>query len=545
VPNPHSIRPGAEDTPANAEAPRGHLSSIPYDLLREASGRLRILALAVAALWAIGITLDHLTGLETVQGTVGGGVLRIADIIAAATVSISLGLYWWAGREGQNPRVTLNVGLGYMVFTAFALGVISHWDHSSDSGPIRSMISWDGILIIMFAAIVPTSPPRMAVAGLIAVSMNPAGMLLARAQGIWNFKSAASVLDMHFPDYLLVGVAVIISHVVTRLGRQVGKAREMGSYQLVRMLGKGGMGEVWQAHHRMLARDAAIKLIQPELLARGSGREADQVQRRFRQEAKITASLRSPHTVELYDFGVTEDGVFYYVMELLDGIDLGTLVAKFGPQPTARAVHILRQMCLSLKDAHRHQMIHRDIKPNNIFLCRMGTEYDFVKVLDFGLVKALNAKEGAMTAEGGTMGTPDYMAPEMALGRNDIDARCDLYGVGCVAYWLLTGKQVFEARSGMPMMLAHVREMPVRPSERSGLAIPHSLEEIVMRCLAKEPAERYASAEELDRALGSCANLGGGWTAGDAEKWWLHNRPEEVRADTASDGATVTQQITL
>ena len=183
-------------------------------------------------------------------------LIPIADLIAAASTASSLALYWWAGREGQNPRVILNAGLGYLVFTAFSLGLITHWEHTSSATPIHSMISWDGILVMMFAAIVPTSPRRMAVAGLLAVSMNPFGMLVARAEGIWQFDSVFAVFEMHFPDYLLVGVAAIISHVVTRLGGQVGKAREMGSYQLTEPLGKGRMGEVWRARHRVLARDA-------------------------------------------------------------------------------------------------------------------------------------------------------------------------------------------------------------------------------------------------------------------------------------------------
>jgi serine/threonine-protein kinase len=503
-----------------------------------------VLALVVAALWIVGITLDHLFESQTVGGTVGG-LIPIADLIAAASVASSLALYWWAGREGQNPRVTLNAGLGYLVFTAFSLGLITHWDHTSSQAPIHSMISWDGILIMMFAAIVPTSPRRMAVAGLLAVSMNPLGMLLARAEGIWQFDSVSSAFNMHFPDYLLVGVAAIISHVVTQLGRQVGKARELGSYELTEALGRGGMGEVWRARHRMLARDAAIKLIQPELLAGGSGRKADQVQRRFEQEARITASLRSPHTVELYDFGVTEDGVFYYVMELLSGIDLGTLVTRFGPQPAARAVHILRQTCRSLEEAHGLGMIHRDVKPGNIFICRMGTEYDFAKVLDFGLVKTLNTTDGGLTAEGGLMGTPDYMPPEMALGGGNVGAASDLYGLGCVAYWLLTGKRVFETSGAVAMMLAHVREAPMPLSERAGHEVPAALEQIVMRCLEKDPANRYASAEELDRALAGCSDTGAPWSRESAKKWWLLNAPESVVAADALAGSTLTQQATL
>jgi serine/threonine-protein kinase len=342
-----------------------------------------------------------------------------------------------------------------------------------------------------------------------------------------------------------VGVAVVISHVFTRLGHQVTKAREMGSYRLVKLLGKGGMGEVWRARHHMLARDAAIKLIQPDMLSRGSEKNAVLLRRRFEQEAKATASLRSPHTVELYDFGVTQDGVFYYVMELLDGIDLDTLVRRFGPQPPARVVCILRQICGSLADAHRHGMIHRDIKPTNVFLCRMGTEYDFAKVLDFGLVKMQDTKGAELTGEGVTTGTPAYLAPELAMGSTDLDGRTDLYALGCVAYWLLTGSLVFEEKGSAAMMLAHLQKAPVPPSQRSELAVPASLDQAVMMCLAKEPAGRPARAEELARLLDGGDT--GVWTAKDAEAWWETNIPEsliEQAVESQPDSTIVTARLT-
>ena len=364
------------------------------------------------------------------------------------------------------------------------------------------------------------------IAGLIAASMNPLGMLIAKARGTWDFGSWSNVIVMHYPDYLLVGVAVVISRVVTKLGQQVTKAREMGSYQLVTLLGKGGMGEVWRARHHMLARDAAIKLIQPDVLSR-SGGNAVLIRRRFEQEARTTALLRSPHTVELYDFGVTKDGVFYYVMELLDGIDLETLVKKCGPQPPARVVSILRQVCRSLADAHSHGMIHRDIKPTNIFLCRMGNEYDFAKVLDFGLVKVLDENETQITVEGATTGTPAYMAPEIALGSSPVDGRTDLYGLGCVAYWLITGNLVFEEKGGTAMMLAHLQKIPVAPSKRSEIMVPAGLDRAIMMCLAKEPAQRPAGADVLARMLERCDDVGS-WTPEDAERWWRTHMTADV-----------------
>ena len=224
----------------------------------------------------------------------------------------------------------------------------------------------------MFAAIVPSTPVKTLIAGLIAVSMNPLAMLIARARGTWHFGSPADAVLMHYPDYLLVGVAVVISHVVTSLGQQVAKAREMGSYQLGELLGRGGMGEVYRATHRMLARPAAIKLIRPEMIGAGDPAGAQLAVKRFRREAEAAANLRSPHTVELYDFGVTDDQTLYFVMELLEGMDLETLVQRHGPLPAGRVIHILRQVCESLEEAHARGLVHRDIKPANIHVGRLG-----------------------------------------------------------------------------------------------------------------------------------------------------------------------------
>jgi tRNA A-37 threonylcarbamoyl transferase component Bud32 len=544
MPNPELIGPRAERTSAETGVSRSDSSAIPYDLLQEASRRLGIMSLLAGALWASATVLYHLALPSMNHGGLGPLHVQTPDVISGVSAAVSLALFAYTRRTVQNPRFILDLGLAYMIFTSLALGLVSHWDHGPDGSPIRPMIGWAAVGMLMFAAIVPSSPAKILVAGLIAASMNPLTMFIGKFRGTWDFGPASNVLVMHFPDYLLAGVAVVISHVVTRLGRQVSKARDMGSYRLVRMLGKGGMGEVWQARHRMLARDAAIKLIQPDLLTRVSEKNAALVQRRFEQEAKTTASLRSPHTVQLYDFGVTETGVFYYVMELLDGIDLATLVKISGPQPPARVVHILRQVCSSLGDAHRHQMVHRDIKPTNIFLCRMGNEYDFAKVLDFGLVKAPDTGDGQLTAAGGTTGTPAYMAPELALGREKIDGRSDLYGLGCVAYWLLTGGLVFEERNATALILAHVQQTPIRPSERSGLPIADSLQDLVMRCLAKEPADRPDTAESLARALAGCEGVGQ-WTPEDAERWWLKNVPAGTNySGVKGEPSILTQSMT-
>ena len=237
------------------------------------------------------------------------------------------------------------------------------------------------------------------------------------------------------------------------------------------------MGEVWRARHRLLIRPAAIKLIRQRALGAMSG-DPELLVRRFEREARATAALTSPHTVQLYDFGVTEDGRLYYVMELLDGLDLDTLVRQHGPLPAERVVHLLRQVCSSLQDAHANGLVHRDIKPANMVVSRAGTTFDFVKVLDFGLVKLDSRADTAedarckLSTEDSWSGTPAFMAPEVVLGAADTDHRVDLYALGCVAYWLLTGKMVFEGENAMQVMIQHAQTAPKRPSHRVGAAYP-------------------------------------------------------------------------
>jgi len=254
------------------------------------------------------------------------------------------------------------------------------------------------------------------------------------------------------------------------------------------------------------------------------------LQRRFEREVQATAALRSPHTVAVYDFGSTNDGSFYYVMELLDGLDMETLVQRFGPQPPDRVIQFLLQACDSLAEAHLNGLIHRDIKPKNLFVCRLGLSYDFVKVLDFGLVKSKAMPEMSrdqLTIEGTTTGTPAYMAPEIALGKSNVDGRADIYSLGCVAYWLLTGQLVFEGSAPLSVLLSHIQETPVPPSQRSELEIPAELERIVLACLEKDPDRRPQSATEL-MALLAADPLSKLWTPQRAESWWRTYEPSLV-----------------
>jgi serine/threonine-protein kinase len=350
-------------------------------------------------------------------------------------------------------------------------------------------------------------------------------MVIGKAAGLIDYGPLSNTLVMHYPNYLILGVALVISRVVTRLGQQVGKEREMGSYRLGELLGRGGMGEVYKATHRMLARPAAIKLIHPDMLAASDRAGAQLAVARFKREAEAAARLRSPHTVELYDFGVTEDGTLYFVMELLEGLDLQSLVGKEGPLPQKRVVHILRQVCESLEEAHVSGLVHRDIKPANIHVGRVGLRHDFVKVLDFGLVKSVKSASGEdsmATAAGFTPGTPAYMAPEIALNE-PVDARADLYALGCVAYFLLTGQLVFEATSGFQMIAKHIQETPAPPSRRTELEVTPELDRVVLACLEKRPLDRPASATDLDRMLASVELEP--WSEEEAVRWWRQRQP--------------------
>jgi eukaryotic-like serine/threonine-protein kinase len=324
----------------------------------------------------------------------------------------------------------------------------------------------------------------------------------------------------------LIWMATITSRTLYDLRRSVREANELGPYALEEKLGAGGMGEVWRARHRLLIRPAAVKIIRPEFLA-STHADPDLVLRRFEREARATAALRSPHTVQLYDFGETEDGTLFYVMELLVGIDLESLVSRFGPIPAERAIHILNQVCHSLDEAHRNGLTHRDIKPANIFVSGIGTELDFVKVLDFGLVRLRSVQPesvATVTAEAGVACTPAYAAPEIARGEPTYDHRVDIYAVGCVAYWLLTGQQVFTANSSMQMLIDHASTPPPPLHARTELPIPPELEELIMECLEKNPGRRPAGADVLARRFSAC-RVPEPWTRERAEYWWRLHAP--------------------
>jgi serine/threonine-protein kinase len=304
-------------------------------------------------------------------------------------------------------------------------------------------------------------------------------------------------------------VAVFGSHRQSVLREEVYEARKLGQYQLKRRLGSGGMGEVYLAEHVLLKQPVALKMIRPD---RGGDPE---VMGRFEREVQATARLEHPNTVEIYDYGRADDGTFYYVMEYLPGLNLDELVERYGPMPAPRTVHVLRQVCGALHEAHDMGMVHRDIKPGNIIVCERGGVPDVAKLLDFGLVKVVQHDSGdpKLTVPGVAAGTPAFMSPEQAVGRQ-LDARCDIYSLGAVAHFVLTGTLPFAGRP----TYARTRETPPLLSERWP-HVPYDLSVVIRRCLAPAPADRFPDAVSLERALAACAEVAP-WDETEATQWW-------------------------
>ena len=329
-----------------------------------------------------------------------------------------------------------------------------------------------------------------------------------------------------------VAIAVAGSLRIHALQQEADQYRRLGQYRLHEKIGSGGMGEVHLGEHILLRRPCAIKLIHPEHAS-----DARQLTR-FEREVRAMANLTHWNTVEVFDYGRTADGTFYYVMEYLAGQNLETLVQRHGVLPPGRIIHLLRQVCLALREAHGIGLLHRDIKPSNIIACQRGGCHDVVKLLDFGLVQELGPASADMklTMQGTILGSPPYMSPEQSRGRADLTPRSDIYGVGGVAYFLLTGQPPFVRETVMELLIAHASD-PVKPPSQVRSGIPADLEAVVLRCLEKKPENRFPDAQSLERALAECASAGT-WTEEMAAEWWRGHgemvgmrpppKPEEV-----------------
>jgi serine/threonine-protein kinase len=402
-------------------------------------------------------------------------------------------------------------------------------------------------VVLARAVIVPSSPRRtFVITALSFASLVVSEQLLAASMG----RAAAAFLQpgspmnvplgwasLFFPLTLSgtgTGLATLASKVIYGLHREVREARQLGQYTLEEKIGEGGMGEVYRARHAMLRRSTAVKLL--------AGDVSERDLHRFEKEVQLTAELTHPNTISIYDYGRTADGTFYYAMELLDGLSLQQLVEDHGAQPPARVIHVLLQACAALREAHEAGLIHRDIKPENIFLCSRGGLPDVVKVLDFGLVKQIATDVSSSLSTVNTIvGTPLYMSPESIATPDRVNAKSDLYALGAVAYFLLTGTPVFSGQTVVEVCSHHLHTVPVPPSQRTGRAIAADIERIVMDCLAKDPGQRPESAEALALRLRACADAGR-WNETEAKRWWEEPRAAPRRPE---GGAARTVAVTL
>jgi len=528
--------PPRSDSSARTVSESGALTGIPPDLVAKIIPRLGWAGLTYAVVYLLSFFPMYFFHL---MGGMGWTQADPTSLIIAS-VSVVTGLAVWIVVRSRRVDVVhvVYLGLVFEVVGSIGISAAEFWElfpaisklfpRLENIEPFLGGISWVCVWVILFPFMVPTNLRNTVVASLLSASMGPVVVLFSwaahgRPPGAEAFGSSVHVLyNMFFANYLCVGLAVVYSRIIYQLGRAVSAARQMGSYRLVERLGQGGMGEVWRAEHNLLARPAAIKFIRPEALGKGNIVNLTQ---RFELEAQTIAGLTSPHTIVLYDFGVSEGHTFYYVMELLEGLDLDTLVEAHGPLPAPRVVFLLLQACHSLQEAHEAGLIHRDIKPANLYITRRGLDYDFVKVLDFGLVKRDRDTDDdpRLTREGSATGTPLTMAPEVALGRT-VDHRADIYSLGCTAYWMLTGSNVFQARSALEMVAHHVNTVPDPPSSRTEVAVPQKLEAIILRCLEKDPGRRPANMGELAADLHECG-VDGAWMPEHAREWWSLHAP--------------------
>ncbi|MCA8926332.1 MAG: serine/threonine protein kinase [Planctomycetes bacterium] len=515
-------------------------------VLEQARSGFRVLSGVFTGVLALALVIGFLLN----DPHVAAEVASAAMIRQVFLLLLSLGMFVIASRRSFCPRALARIGHGYQLLGALAIS-LSIYLPAPDMHPPLSHLSWLGVWIVVFPLVAP-SRLRVAIGlSLACTATVPLAMAITWLRGA-PFPGALEVFAAILPYLFCAGIAVVSASLVNRLSTGISDAREqlmsMGTYELVERIGVGGMGEVWHAEHRLLRRPAAIKVIRQQQLEGATPPERQAVIARFEREATTLASLRSPHTVDLYDFGRTADGAFYYVMELLEGLDLERLVREHGPLPAGRVISILLQVCASLAEAHTRGMVHRDLKPANVMLCRMGLEVDFVKVLDFGLVSTVQTKRQAdvkLTGENTILGTPAYMSPEQARAKDSVDARSDVYSLGCIAYFLLTGRQVFEQGEVLAMILDHVGTTPERPSRRLEKPIPEGLEQLVLDCLAKDPAERPQSAHGLAQRLRALEEVEP-WTELDAHRWWAVHEPEKARAKVvapAPDPVHATTQL--
>ena len=513
-----------EGTPRHPDSP---------ELLGESRRRIRVTALAGTLAYAI-----FLMVVVADRGVLPDYPIDVRhDLLGIALCGALFAVTWLPFDD----RLVVAFAVAFEFALSVVISIHVPWAAWLRTGHVMTL-TWVVPIVILFALLVPLSTRIVFTASLACLATAP----LALAWLGWRKLAVVpetEILNATLTSVVALGIATLASRTVYGARRQAEAARHVGSYELIERIGHGGMGEVWKARHAMLARPAAVKRILAESL-RGSREDRTAAVERFTREARVTASLRSPHTIELYDFGVSADGSLYYAMELLDGMNLEHFVYRFGPVEPRRAVHWLRQACHSLAEAHTRGLVHRDIKPANLFLCRYGRDADFLKVLDFGLTKPLDhPHEESLTEPGVRMGTPSYMAPEQVFGLES-GPQTDLYALGCVGYWLLAGRKPFEGTSAAEMMRQHAQAAPPPLQGPAGAAIPPSLERAILRCLAKSPEDRPRDADELGADLAAAVD-GAVWRDDEAREWWAKSWPAaetvEARRQPRNVATTMSQ----
>jgi serine/threonine-protein kinase len=388
------------------------------------------------------------------------------------------------------------------------------------------------ILMVLYGVFIPNEPKNTA-SMVLTMAMAPLvvlALLSAKAAGSSLMIDELAVNQLALGNTLFVlisaALAIFSAYVLHGLRHDLHQARKLGQYQLGEKLGEGGMGEVYLAEHQLLKRPCALKLIKPDVNTNPIALA------RFEREVQAAAMLSHPNTIEIFDYGHTDDGTFYYVMQYLPGLTVSDLVRQSGPMPPGRVIYVMRQVCGALAEAHRYGLVHRDLKPANILVAILGGKCDFAKVLDFGLVK-LTATPGApqLTADYTVSGTPQYMSPEQATATAGVDRRADIYSLGAILYFMLTGRPPFDGANPTELMIAHARD-PVVPPSHHRPEIPADLEAVVLRCLAKKPDDRYPDARALAAALAACASAGE-WNDEKADQWWIDQATTHIQEASA------------
>ncbi len=485
--------------------------------------------------YVVSLVLGQLLGTESL------GQLLSQPAYVAHIVGAVFSLTMWLFVRGRVLRANLaqylDASLIIVIFTCYTVMSIfslAKYDQRADLTLVLIVMS----TLTLRSALIPSSTRRTILLGVV----GSAGVLAVAGVIVQHIPEGQAMQGVALFIYITlwclasVSVAAVTSHVLFGLRRQVQHAEKLGQYILEEKIGEGGMGIVYRARHALLRRPTAIKLLPPE-------RAGTLNLTRFEREVQLTARLNNPNTIAIYDFGHTLDGVFYYAMELLDGLNLEELVESCGPQSEPRVAHILVQVCGALAEAHGIGLVHRDIKPANIILCERGGIFDVAKLLDFRLVKNIETPDPALSRADSIVGTPLYICPEALTSPEEMDGRSDLYSLGCTAYRLLTGTPVFSG-SLIEVCSLHLHETPEPPSERLGRSVNPALEKLIMSCLEKRPKDRPQSASQLAKGLQHMSL--GEWTNDDARGWWERERSHAARQPAAeSSGTTATQQAPL